>query len=75
MKLNDIVQWAGTCSFLVMYTLMSVFPQYHPLNIVAGAVGAVLYLIWSIRVVNKPQMLTNVAGLSICLVGLFKAWG
>jgi len=75
MKLNDIVQWAGTCSFLVMYTLMSVFPQLYPLNILAGAVGAVLYLIWSIRVVNKPQMLTNVAGLSICLIGLYKAWG
>jgi len=75
MKLNDIVQWAGTCSFLVMYTLMSVFPQLYPMNILAGAVGAVLYLIWSIRVVNKPQMLTNVAGLTICLVGLYKAWG
>jgi len=75
MKLNDVVQWAGTCSFLVMYTLMSVFPQLHPMNILAGAVGAVLYLIWSIRVINKPQMITNVVGLSICLVGLYKAWG
>ena len=75
MKLNDMIQWAGTACFMTMYTLMSFFPGCHPWNIVAGSLGAVLYLWWSVRVANKPQLITNVVGLTICLVGLYKAWG
>ena len=75
MKLNDAIQWAGTACFMVMYTLMSFFPNAHPWNIVAGALGGGLYLVWSLRVANKPQVITNVVGVAICLVGLFKAWG
>jgi hypothetical protein len=75
MKLNDIIQWVGTACFMVMYTLMSFFPNMHPWNIVAGCLGGGLYLVWSVRVVNKPQVITNVVGVAICLVGLFKAWG
>jgi len=73
--LNELLQWAGTASFMIMYIVMSFFPGCHPWNIVAGAVGASLYLLWSIRVVNVPQLITNVVGLTICLIGLLKAWG
>jgi len=56
-----------------MYTLMSF--DIYPWNIVAGFMGGICYLIWSIRVANKPQLVTNVVALTICLFGLFKAWG
>ena len=75
MKLNELIQWAGTACFMVMYTLMSFYPDMHPWNIVAGCLGGALYLVWSFRVANKPQMITNLVGIAICAVGLFKAWG
>lgn len=75
MKLNDVLQWFGTCCFMCMYTIMSFFPEVHLWNIVFGALGGGIYLMWSIRVSNKPQTLTNIVGLSICLIGLFKALG
>jgi len=45
-----------------------------PWNVVAGVLGGTLYLAWSIRVRNPPQMITNVVAIAICLVGLYKAW-
>ena len=75
MNLNNVIQWAGTACFMVMYSLMSFFPNLHPWNIVAGALGGTLYLVWSLRVKNSPQMITNLVGIAICAVGLFKAWG
>ena len=73
--INSRIQWAGTACFMAMYVLMSFFKELHPWNIVAGAVGAALYLAWAFRVANKPQIITNVVGLAICLVGLFNALG
>lgn len=73
MKLNDIIQWAGTACFMAMYTLMSL--NMYPWNILAGFCGGSLYMIWSVRVANKPQMVTNAVGIAICVVGLYKVWG
>jgi hypothetical protein len=73
--LNNILQWAGTSALLSMYVLMSFFPQLYPYNLVAGCLGGVLYLAWSYRVANKPQMMVNLAGITVCIAGLFKAWG
>lgn len=73
MKLNDAIQWAGTACFLAMYTLMSL--DMYPWNIVAGISGGVLYLIWSLRVANTPQTVTNLVSIAICAYGLFKVWG
>jgi hypothetical protein len=73
MKLNDAIQWAGTACFMVMYTLMSL--NMYPWNIVAGFLGGACYMVWSLRVANKPQMVTNAVGIAICLVGLYKAFG
>jgi hypothetical protein len=56
-----------------MYTLMSL--DMYPYNVLAGIAGGTFYLIWSIRVKNKPQLVTNVVALTICCIGLFKAWG
>lgn len=73
MKLNDAIQWAGTACFMAMYTLMSL--NMYPWNILAGFCGGVLYMVWSLRVANKPQMVTNAVGIAICIVGLYKAFG
>jgi hypothetical protein len=70
---NAVLQWAGTVCFLSMYTLMSL--NMYPYNIIAGVLGAALYLTWSLRVRNWPQTVTNVVSIAICGVGLLKAWG
>jgi hypothetical protein len=72
--INSTLQWLGTTALITMYVLMSFFPHLHPWNIVCGAIGGMLYLGWSWRVANKPQMLVNTAGILVCLAGLAKAW-
>jgi len=73
--LNNILQWAGTACLLSMYVLMSFFPHRHPWNIVAGIAGGVLYLAWTLRVRNMPQLIVNAVAIGIGLAGLFRAWG
>lgn len=73
MKTNDIIQWAGTVCFMAMYTLMSL--NMYPWNILGGLLGGSFYMLWAVRVANRPQMLTNLVGIAICIVGLFKVWG
>jgi hypothetical protein len=73
--INASLQWLGTAALIVMYVLMSFYPQLYPWNIVAGCVGGVLYFTWSMRMHNKPQMIVNFAGIAVCIAGLIKAWG
>ena len=73
--LNNILQWAGTVCLLTMYILMSFFPHLHPYNIVAGVCGGLLYLIWTLRVRNMPQLIVNAVAMGIGLAGIYKAWG
>ena len=73
--INSALQWTGTVALLTMYTLMSFAPHLHPWNIVAGLVGGVCYLTWTLRVHNRPQMIVNAVAIAIGLAGLFRAWG
>ena len=75
MKLDEMLQWAGTACFMVMYTTMSFFKEDHLLQLTAGCMGGALFLVWSIRVANKQQTIVNVTGVSITLIGLYKALG
>jgi hypothetical protein len=75
MKLDEVLQWAGTACFMVMYTTMSFFKELHTVQLIAGCLGGTLFLIWSIRVANKQQMIVNVTGVTITLIGLYKALG
>ena len=75
MLINNILQWAGTVCLLTMYVLMSFYPTLHPWNIVAGVLGGMLYLAWTLRVANKPQLIVNAVAIAIGLAGLYKAWG
>ena len=75
MRLNEVLQWAGTACFLTMYTVMSFFKELHTVQLIAGCLGGSLFLIWSLRVANKQQTIVNVAGVAITLVGLYRALG
>lgn len=75
LKLNEVLQWAGTACFLTMYTVMSFYKELHTVQLVAGCLGGLLFLVWSVRVANKQQMIVNVAGVAITLVGLYKTFG
>lgn len=75
MKLNEVLQWAGTVCFMVMYTTMSFFKELHTLQLIAGCMGGALFLAWSLRVANKQQTIVNVVGVTITLIGLYKAVG
>jgi uncharacterized membrane protein (UPF0136 family) len=57
-----------------MYTVMSFYKELHTLQLIAGCLGGMLFLAWSLRVANKQQTIVNVVGVTITLVGLFKAW-
>jgi len=70
--LNSILQWAGTSCLLTMYILMSFYPNLYPANLVAGCLGGMFYFAWSFRVRNKAQVLVNLAGIVVCIAGLFK---
>ncbi len=74
-KLNEVLQWAGTACFMVMYTTMSFFKELHTVQLIAGCMGGALFLAWSLRVANKQQTIVNVTGVTITLIGLYKALG
>lgn len=73
MKLNEVLQWAGTVCFMVMYTVMSFYKELHTVQLIAGCLGGAMFLVWSIRVSNRQQQIVNVVGVAITLVGLYKA--
>jgi hypothetical protein len=73
--INQILQWLGTTALIIMYVLMSFYPELHPWNIVAGLIGGVCYFTWTLRVANKPQMIVNAAGITVCAMGILRAWG
>ena len=75
MKLDEMLQWAGTVCFMVMYTTMSFFKEQHLLQLTAGCMGGALFLVWSLRVANKQQTIVNVVGVTITVIGLYRAIG
>jgi len=50
-------------------------PAAYPWNIVTFFAGTVAFLIWTLRVRNRPQMLVNVVALGIGATGLIRAFG
>ncbi len=74
-NVDEVLQWAGTVCFMVMYTVMSFFKELHTVQLTAGCLGGALYLVWAIRVANKQQTIVNVVGVAITLIGLYKALG
>jgi len=75
MKTNDILQWSGAAAIIAMHVLNAMGPEAYPWNIIAAAIGTVLFLAWTIRVRNLPQFTVNVVALAIGFVGLYRAFG
>ena len=74
-KINEILQWSGAVFIIAGHSLNAVGPSVYPYNILAFFLGTILFMAWSIRVANKPQLLVNIVALAIGLTGLAKAFG
>ena len=74
---NELLQWTGAFFITAGHVLNTLGSAYHRdiWNIAAFAVGTALFLLWTIRVANKPQMAVNVVALATMAVGLLKPWG
>jgi hypothetical protein len=72
---NEVLQWVGAVAIIAGHVLNAIGPRVYPYKIIAFAVGTVAFLIWAVRVANKPQAVVNVVSLAIGIVGLYKALG
>lgn len=74
-QIDNLIQWIGAFAIIVGHVLNAAGAKYHNdvWNILAFAVGTVAFLIWSVRVANKPQMLVNVVAMTTCTAGLLRA--
>ena len=75
LEINDILQWAGAVFIIAGHSLNAVGPTAYPYNILAFFLGTILFMAWSLRVANKPQLLVNIVALSIGASGLYRAFG
>ena len=74
MNINNTLQWSGAVAIIAMHILNAMGPDAYPWNIISAFIGTVLFLIWTIRVRNVPQLTVNVVALGIGLVGLYRAF-
>jgi len=75
LAVNNLLQWAGTACLIAMYVVMSFYPNLYPVNIMLGLAGGCFYFAWSCRTYNRPQVIVNLAGITVCAAGLFKYYG
>jgi len=77
MKLDttEIFQWTGAIIIVAGHSLNAVGPEAYPYNILTFFVGTMLFLAWTVRVANKPQMFVNLVSVAIGFSGLVKAFG
>lgn len=73
-RYTEILQWVGAVFVIVGHIFNSIGPETYPLNIVAFTFGTVFFLLWTILVDNKPQLVVNLVAISACAFGLFKAY-
>ena len=72
--MNNIIQWIGAVFIIIGHIGNARGPDAYPDNIVAFTLGTVMFLTWTIRVLNKPQMVVNIVAIVTCLIGLVNAW-
>ena len=77
MKLNEVLQWVGAVLIVGGHALNSLGSEYHHdlWNIVSFTLGTAFFLVWALRVANKPQATVNIISITIMLIGLYKALG
>lgn len=74
-QFNDTLQWIGAAWIIGGHSLNAAGPVLYPYNIAAFFVGTIMFLWWSWRVANYPQLLVNVIAIAISAVGLYGAIG
>lgn len=71
---DEVLQWAGAILIIAGHSLNAVGPAMYPYNIVVFALGTLAFLMWAVRVGNKPQMAVNIVSIAIGIVGLISAF-
>ena len=76
-KTNELLQWTGAVLIVAGHALNSLGSEYHRdfWNIASFSLGTALFLIWALRVKNKPQATVNIISITIMLAGLYKSLG
>ena len=72
---DNILQWTGAVAIVLGHAFNAMGPAMYPWNIIVFAIGTVMFMLWALRVGNRPQLMVNVVSLAIGLVGLYKAIG
>jgi energy-converting hydrogenase Eha subunit E len=74
MKVNDILQWTGAVFIIIGHVCNAIGPSVYPYNIVAFTLGTIMFMAWTIRVKNRPQLVVNMVAIVTCIIGLVNAW-
>ena len=74
-NIDNILQWTGAVAIVLGHAFNAMGPVMYPWNIIVFAIGTVMFMLWALRVGNRPQLMLNVVSLAIGLVGLYKAIG
>lgn len=74
-NIDNILQWTGAVAIVLGHAFNAMGPAMYPWNIIVFAIGTVMFMLWALRVGNRPQLMVNVVSLAIGLVGLYKAIG
>jgi len=70
---DNFLQWTGAVAIVLGHTFNAMGPVMYPWNIIVFAIGTVMFMLWALRVGNRPQLMVNVVSLTIGILGLVKA--
>ncbi len=74
-ELNDVLQWSGAALIIAGHSLNAIGPAVYPYNILTFLLGTVMFLVWALRVGNRPQITVNVVSVAIGITGMIRAFG
>ena len=70
---DNTLQWTGAVAIVLGHAFNAMGPAMYPWNIIVFAIGTVMFMLWALRVGNRPQLMVNVVSLAIGILGLVKA--
>jgi hypothetical protein len=70
-QIDEVLQWVGAL-FIIAGHVLNAMDGW---NILAFTLGTIAFLLWTIRVRNKPQFVVNAVAITTCLIGLYRAFG
>ena len=72
-QIDEVLQWVGALFIIAGHVLNAM--AIDGWNILAFTLGTIAFLLWTIRVRNKPQFVVNAVAITTCLIGLYRAFG